>query len=611
MSKIGAEGGPPEQTKVGCCNYICRWVGGCDLIGQGTPNLREGVLKKRACTDIPWLVALLAFSALCVGMIWIPAAGEGEWERFTGASDYLLNTCDNYAAWPNPLTYDVKVCVDSCDEVSYAAEPKVFWCLPDSSHASYDDWKSNWEDNTFVRLMSDMYTYRQTPLVAIGLTFVFIILFFVFVRFFLKMILRLLYVGIFVGTIYGGYSFMQHGKDEDPEGYYTGVAILCVGGAIWCIMMVCWSSLVTVVTILEKASKALMVMPQVMLCPILTMPFSAGIIIVWYCFVLLMCSSTTDPSLLAIPSADQTLISTYYSTSGGIDYSSATQGYKREYDTDLQNWFWVHLFWMFWAVTFMEYFNFLIVSGCVADWFLDKELVDHPDANEEFRKGNCRRLFGAIWRTIRYHLGTVAFASALIAAIKTIETILVYIKNQIGDDTTNPFAKIILKITIAVVHCLKCILDRCNKMTLVVTAVCGSPFCAGCGKALGLFFRNMALMSLGTGMVVFMCLLANFFIAILSAGTAGYIFLGEDAQDLNSSFMPLASSFIVSFFVAKIILGAWDCAATTILVCQVMLQEWYPEEVGKNLVAKAKKVNRIEVKAKDKDVEMANEQVAI
>ena len=110
---------------------------------------------------------------------------------------------------------------------------------------------------------------------------------------------------------------------------------------------------------------------------------------------------------------------------------------------------------------------------------------------------------------------------------------------------------------------MKCILDRCNKMTLVVTAVCGSPFCAGCGKALGLFFKNMALMSLGTGMVVLMCLLANFFIAILSAGTAGYIFLGEDAQDLNSSFMPLASSFIVSFFVAKIILGAWDCAATT------------------------------------------------
>jgi len=569
-NKVAVENAPPEETKVGCCNYVCRWLGGCDMVGMGTPNLREGVLKKRACTDIPWLVALFAFTGLCAVMIWAPSAQEGAWKRFTGASDYQLNTCGAddladypFAMWPNPLSYDIKVCVASCDDTHYATTEHVFWCLPDPSRADYDDWKAQWEDNTFVRLMSDMYNYRETPLVALGLTFVFTILFFIFVRLFLKFILRVLYVGLLVGTIYGGISFMQKGKDEDPEGFYTGVAILCIGGGFWCIMMVCWSSLMRVVRILEDASKALMVMPQVMLVPIFTMPISAGLVVVWYLFVMLMCSATTDNDVLSIGSAEQFLIANNYQYGpyvGSINYAEYE---VRNYDTNLQNWFWVHLFWMFWAVTFMEYFNFLIVSGCVADWFLDKELVDHPDANEEFQKGNCRRIFSSIWRTLRYHLGTVAFASALVAAVKTIECILVYIKKQIGDDTSNPFAKIILKVCMAVVRCLRCILDRCNKMTLVVTAVCGSPFCAGCGKALGMFFNHMALMSLGTGMVVLMCLLSNLFIALLSAGTAGYIFLGEGAKDLNSSFMPLASSFVISFFVAKIILGAWDCAATT------------------------------------------------
>jgi len=362
----------------------------------------------------------------------------------------------------------------------------------------------------------------------------------------------------------------------------------------------------TIVKVLEKASKALMVMPQVMLCPIITMPISAGIIFVWYAFVLLMMSAESDPATKGIPSSTQKIISDYFD-----HYTDTTDYQVRDYDTDLQNWFWVHLFWMFWAVTFMEYFNFLIVSGCVADWFLDNELVDHPDANEEFRKRNCSRLFGSIWRTVRYHLGTIAFASALIAAVKTIESILLYVKNQIGDDTSNPFAKIILKVAIGVVHCLKCIIDRCNKNTLVVTAVCGSPFCAGCGKALSLFFNNMATMSLGTGMIVLMCLLSNLFIALLSAGTAGYIFLGEDAQDLNSSFMPLASSFVISFFVAKIVLGAWDCAATTILVCQVMLQEWYPDEVGKGLVNNAVKVKRVAVKDKKLIDDPVNNECAV
>jgi hypothetical protein len=555
----------------------------------GKPNLREGVVKHRACTDVPWLIALVAFTVLCATMIWIPSAGEGQADRFTGSSDYLLNTCPKFAAWPNPISYDIKVCVDSCDEVlassGYAAEPKVFWCLPASGSAGYDEWFAHWEDNTMVRLMSDMYTYRQTPLVALGLTFVFILLFFIFVRLFLRLILRLLYVGLFVGTAYGGYSFMQHGHKEDPEGFYTGVAIVCIGGSFWCLIMCCWTPLMKIVKVLEKASQALMVMPQVMLCPIFTMPISGGIIFIWYAFCLLMMSASTEASSQSISTVDALAIAQYPGYT-----SSDTSVFKvREYDTDLQNWFWVHLFWMFWAVTYMEYFNFLIVSGCVADYFLDKELVDNPNRNEEFKKGNCMRLFTSIWRTIRYHLGTVAFASALIAAVKTIEAILLYVKKQIGDDTSNPFAKIILKITIAVVHCIKCILDRCNKNTLVVTAVCGSPFCAGCGKALSLFFNNMALMSLGTGMVMLMCLLSNICIALLSAGTAGYIFLGDSATDLNSSFMPLMSSFVLSFFVAKIVLGAWDCAATTILVCQVMLEEWYPDEVGKNLVKSANK----------------------
>ena len=43
----------------------------------------------------------------------------------------------------------------------------------------------------------------------------------------------------------------------------------------------------------------------------------------------------------------------------------------------------------------MEYLNFVIVSGCVADWYLDRELVDNPEENEEYASSNlCRnRIF--------------------------------------------------------------------------------------------------------------------------------------------------------------------------------------------------------------------------
>merc|ERR1712018_281065 len=103
----------------------------------------------------------------------------------------------------------------------------VFWCLPKSGSAGYDEWLANYEDNTIIRMMSDLYTFRTAPLLAVGFTFVFLFIFFLFVCYFLKLILRLLYFGLLVGTCFGGYSFMQKGVDEDPEGFYTGVGILC------------------------------------------------------------------------------------------------------------------------------------------------------------------------------------------------------------------------------------------------------------------------------------------------------------------------------------------------------------------------------------------------
>eukprot|EP00494_Astrolonche_serrata_P006849 UN06874 len=327
-------------------------------------------------------------------------------------------------------------------------------------------------------------------------------------------------------------SFMKDGKEADEASYYTGVAILVIGLTLWCILMVCWTQLMKIFTVLEKASKALLIMPQLLTVPIITMPFTIGIIVAWYVVVLMMFSAG-DYQYFSMPSSDyidDTLaISEPYATEANIEHY-----YETQYNFDAQNTFFVHLFWMLWGIKFIEYFNFLVVSGCVADWYLDKCLVDNPDENAEYNKGkcggNCTRIFGAIKRVLLYHLGTIAFASALIAIIQTIEAILLYLKKQMGD-TENPFAQAVLKVTMAIIKCIECIMDRCNKSTLVVTAVLGVPFCAGCGKSLQLFFNNMATMSLGTGMIILMCYLANFCIACLSAGVCGFLFMGVDTQE--------------------------------------------------------------------------------
>merc|ERR1719420_1758968 len=99
-------------------------------------------------------------------------------------------------------------------------------------------------------------------------------------------------------------------------------------------------------------------------------------------------------------------------------------------------------------------------------------------------------------------------------------------------------------------------------------------------------------MTLGTGMIYMICILANFVIAFGSAGFAGYIMFGDGHAEQNSMAFPILASFMVSFAIAKLFLGVWDAAATTLLVCICMLKEWYPDEYGRHLAKKAKFVSR-------------------
>jgi len=605
----------PRATHVATANHPCRWIGCFDAFPSSeVPNLREGVLKFRACTDVPWFIAMILFSAACISIIWSQVLTQGDAQRFYGAMDFRENTCGlgdfkdkPWGAWPDLSKYEIIVCVDDCSATEGATFSKdgitgngyetygsVAWCLPTPAVAT-TSFMNQFEDYALMRYVADMYNHWTVPVYAIPMTFLFLFAFFVFVRFCLKLILRLIFWALLLAIIGGSYTFMQDGSEEDEASYYVGVGILCTGITLWCVLLVFWLPLLEVIGVLEQATKALMVMPQNFFIPVLTFPFMAGVVFAWYYITLLMFSSE-DSHNVPISSLASGVSSVDFITSTIADvYADENiddvENYKEiDWNYELQNTFFIHFFWMAWGVCYIEYLNFVIVAGCVADWFLDRELVDNPEAQIEYNDtclgGNCTRIFRSIWRVLRYHLGTIAFASALIAAIQTIEAILMYLKEKIGD-SENPFAKTLMKCVIAVVKCMDCIMDRCNKNTLVVTAVLGTPFCGGCAKTLGLLFNNMALMTLGNSMICLLVYLANFIIACLSAATAGYIEFDAAKQDTNSMAFPMMAAFIISFVITKIMLGVWDAAATTILVCEAMLHEWYPNEVGKHLAAKA------------------------
>jgi len=616
---------PPEETEVGFFNTLCRWIGCCNCLsdGDGIPNLREGVLKNRSCTDLPWVLGMIVFTGVMVTTVWRPNIQGAESNMFFGAQDFGRRTCGidkgledyKFAAFPDPTQFTISVCVETCEYTNsvwgYKSNPFVYWCLPDQSEILiYDAFMKEWASNSFIVYVLDLYKARMVPIYAMIATIVLMIGFLIFVTYFLKLIMKVICIGIPVSTLIAGWYFMKDGGSTDPsQGDATsstmGIFVVFGGACLSCCLMCCWIPLSSVLDAMQEASRALLFMPHTFLVPLILFPFIATIFIAWLIITIFMFSSgasimTAFPSIQGNPNLLDSDFTAVVKEAYGFDFVTAAG--EKFYDSiDIVNYmvpvmdsmsigtqFFMNLFWALWGLKFIEYFGFVVVSGCVADWYLDRTLVDNPDENKNYTKGWCSnfcRIYSSAYRTVRYHLGTIAIASLLIALIQTAEFIIMYVKKQLGEPE-NPFAKVALDALLWIVKCLECILDRCSKSTLVVTAVLGTPFFAGCGKVLMMFFKNMAVMALGQSMIALLCFLVNIIIALAATFIAALMGLGiqidpTNTDQVSSNALPLLGAFFFSYLVARLLLTNWDSASTTVLVTGIMLEEWYPGEWDK------------------------------
>ena len=67
-------------------------------------------------------------------------------------------------------------------------------------------------------------------------------------------------------------------------------------------------------------------------------------------------------------------------------------------------------------------------------------------------------------RTTKYHCGTLALASLLIAIVAFIEKVLTYIEKRFVTQEPSPLRKCVLGCIKCALKCLKCLLNRINKV---------------------------------------------------------------------------------------------------------------------------------------------------
>ena len=104
-----------------------------------------------------------------------------------------------------------------------------------------------------------------------------------------------------------------------------------------------------------------------------------------------------------------------------------------------------NIFGFLWTYAFVSGFGFLVIAGTVCRWYFeaDKKRLTAP-------------LLKSMTTSIRYHLGSVAFGSLILAIVQLIRIVFNYIADKSQKAKDNP----VVKLLICCVNCMLACLER-------------------------------------------------------------------------------------------------------------------------------------------------------
>jgi hypothetical protein len=197
-----------------------------------------------------------------------------------------------------------------------------------------------------------------------------------------------------------------------------------------------------------------------------------------------------------------------------------------------------------------------------------------------FRKTGHRgsyEVIGALWRTIRKHMGTAAFGALLIAIVQMLRVVMAYFDKQLDGLAKNGQAWVAY-IKWYINYCLWC-LEQCVKFVtrnaFVYTALKGQGFCAAARSVFGLILRKAALLAFVNAVSNVIIFLGQLSIAVLCAiicwGMLENLpmFQAGGSSEVFSSWLPTVIVVLFAYFVAAFFFNTFDVAVDTMLIAYV------------------------------------------
>ncbi|XP_067662582.1 choline transporter-like protein 2 [Haliotis asinina] len=400
------------------------------------------------------------------------------------------------------------------------------------------------------------------------------------------------------GAVFGIYMYFEtRGSSEtftlhiavmelkfEKEKFYLGLGI--TAGIIFLIVFLIFLFLIPririAIALIEEGSRAVGNMIFTLLWPIVPFVLQLAVITGWATIAVFLASVGRNQSTSAInvtypngtinPSAaaktnlfdlacDQEILPTTNTSLG--DFCTRVRYNGGDYTIYLQIY---NVFMFFWMVNFVVAFGQMTLAGAFASyywaWDKKKDIPTFP-------------LLGAVGRTLRYHLGTLAFGSLIIAIVQMIRVALEYIDHKLKG-TENPVGKFLIKCLKCCFWCLEKFLKLLNKNAYILTAVYGKNFCSAARKAFMLILENVVRVAVVDKVTNFLLFIAKL-VVVGAIGVMSFFFfdgrisfLKTYTPDLNFYFVPIIIIILATYIVASCFFSVYEMAVDTLFMCFLM-----------------------------------------
>ena len=213
------------------------------------------------------------------------------------------------------------------------------------------------------------------------------------------------------------------------------------------------------------------------------------------------------------------------------------------------------------------------IAGAYSYWYF-------YGRDEEKKSGVRLAFLKSFWRVIRYHIGSMAFGSMIVALVQLARIILAYIDSQTKTwQDKSKALKVAFKVVACCLWCFEKLVKFITRNAYIFIAINGKSFCVSAKHAFMTILKNLFLVAFVNLVSVILILLGKLIIMV-GCGVLAYIYIegsgsftydeteaSADVTLIKSPVVPVIFTMLLAYVVGSMFFYTYQLGIDTLLMC--------------------------------------------